>query len=270
LYKKYYNTRELPIGQQDITEPIQFIPFINNCFDVQKIIQNPLLRYINYFIFTSDTNVNLIPGIVKKSENEGDFLSSVLKKEEKKAINPEHLKYVDIIENIEISKNEYYNDKFENIYYSILKMFWLYNENIYKTVSINRMMIDRPKEYDEINPDPDLYNLSLIQKFMDVCDFILFIRTHRCDLSFYKSKIEEYAPKLDTEEDILENEVPMPWPWEDPFKYWRKGMTKDDGKGMTKDEGKGMTKGSNGGKGMTKRKKQNKRRKTYKYKKSRK
>ena len=117
-------------------------------------------------------------------------------------------------------------------------------------MDIHRMLMDeRPPGFDLENIDLNLFNLSVIQKYMDVCKLILLIRDHRCDLSFYKLDIAEYANKFDTQEF---DEAPMPWPWDDPFKYWTKG--KDD-------QGLGQ---------RTRRKKQNKRRKSHKYKKSRK
>jgi hypothetical protein len=137
----------------------------------------------------------------------------------------------------------------------VLKMFFLRKDNIYKNMDIERMLTDeRPPGFDLENIDLDLFNLSVIQKYIDVCKLILLIRDHRCDLSFYKFDIAEYANKFDTQEV---DEAPMPLPWEDPFKYWTKGKASKGGQGQSQGQ-------------RTKRKKQNKRRKSQKYKKSRK
>jgi hypothetical protein len=288
LFKKYYHSRELPNGPQDITQPIKFVPFINNCFNVEKIIQHPLITYVNYFILITDMNAELVPGAIKNDEHD-DHFTKFTEKKEKRIINPEDEKFIDMIYKIENSKYYYHNYRFADIYFLILKMFFLRKDNIYKNMDIDRMLTDeRPPGFDLENIDLDLFNLSVIQKYIDVCKLILLIRDHRCDLSFYKFDIAEYANKFDTQEV---DEAPMPLPWEDPFKYWTKGKASDgkasdgkasDGKasdGKASDGKASDGKASKGGQGQsqgqsqgqrTKRKKQNKRRKSQKYKKSRK
>jgi hypothetical protein len=226
LFKKYYHSRELPNGPQDITQPIKFVPFINNCFNVEKIIQHPLITYVNYFILITDMNAELIPGATKKDEHDDHF--SKLAEKEKRIINPEDEKFVDMIYKIENSKYYYHNYGYADIYFLILKMFFLRQDNIYKNMDINKMLDERPPDFDHDNIDINLFNLPVIQKYIDVCKLILLIRDHRCELSFYKFDIAEYAPKLDTEEDFIENEVPFIWPWEKPFKNWRKNDTEED------------------------------------------
>lgn len=258
LFKKYYHTKEVPNGPQDITQPIKFIPFINNCFNVEKMIQHPLIRYINYFILISDMNVELIPGAIKKEEDDNHF-SKFAEKTEKRIINPEDKKFVDMIYKIENSKYYYHNYQFGDIYFLILKMFFLRQDNIYKNMGIDRMLMDeRPPGFDLENIDLDLFNLPVIQKYIDVCNLILLIRDHRCDLSFYKFDIAEYANKFDTQEF---DEAPMPWPWQDPFKYWTKGKASRGGQGLGQSQGQSQ---------RTRRKKQNKKRKSQKRRKSRK
>ena len=268
LFKKYYHSRELPNGPQDITQPIKFVPFINNCFNVEKIIQHPLITYVNYFILITDMNAELVPGAIKKDEHD-DHFSKFAEKTEKRIINPEDEKFIDMIYKLENSKYYYHNYRYADIYFLILKMFFLRQDNIYKNMDIDRMLMDeRPPGFDLEDIDINLFNLSVIQKYMDVCNLILLIRDHRCDLSFYKFGIAEYANKFDTQEV---DEAPMPLPWEDPFKYWTKGKA-SDGKasdGKASKGGQGQSQGQSQGQ-RTRRKKQNKRRKSHKYKKSRK
>jgi hypothetical protein len=73
-------------------------------------------------------------------------------------------------------------------------------------------------------PDLKIYNLKILDLFISVCEFLISAREHRCELSFYKTKMEDFAPRNydELEDDFLKNEVPIVWPWEDPFKYWRK------------------------------------------------
>ena len=237
LFKKYYHTREITNGPQDITQPIKFIPFINNCFNVEKIIQHPLIIYVNYFILITDMNAELIPGAIKnddlipgaiKNDDLSTAIEQIIQKNQKKNINPDDKKFIDIIFKLEESKYSYYNYGYADIYFLILKMFFLRQDNIYKNMDINKMLDERPPDFDHDNIDINLFNLPVIQKYIDVCKLILLIRDHRCELSFYKFDIAEYAQKLETEEDFLENEVPFIWPWENPFKNWRKNDTEED------------------------------------------
>jgi len=52
-YKKIMNNK-----YQNIRLPIKCIPFINNCYDIKKIISNPLMKYINYVMLILFENRN--------------------------------------------------------------------------------------------------------------------------------------------------------------------------------------------------------------------
>lgn len=45
-YKKIMNDKF-----QNIREPIKFIPFINNCNQIKTVLNNPLMKYVNYAMF---------------------------------------------------------------------------------------------------------------------------------------------------------------------------------------------------------------------------
>ena len=53
LFKKYYHTLVKPTVSQDINLPIWFIPFIDNCYGVKKVINNPLMGKVDYLQFIS-------------------------------------------------------------------------------------------------------------------------------------------------------------------------------------------------------------------------
>lgn len=214
LFEKYYNTREPSVLQTDITLPIRFIPFISNCYNVNTIIESPLLQYINYYMFSSDEDLNL------SSMNDPIPVPMFsFSKKEKKVVDPSDEKYLKIINKIEDSKVQFFNYYTEDIYYHVLKMFSLRNTNIYINNDDNLIMGNYSNE-----PDLKIYNLKNLDLFISVCEFLISMREHRCELSFYKTKMEDFAPRnYDVmEDDFLKNEVPIVWPWEDPFKYWRK------------------------------------------------
>ena len=56
LFKKYYKNREKPVSTQDTNLPLQFIPFIKNCYNINAIIQNPLMKFVNYYTFIGNNN----------------------------------------------------------------------------------------------------------------------------------------------------------------------------------------------------------------------
>jgi hypothetical protein len=214
LFEKYYNTREPSVLQTDITLPIRFIPFISNCYNVNTIIESPLLQYINYYMFSSDEDLSL------SSMNDPIPVPMFsFSKKEKKVVDPLDEKYLKIINKIEDSKVQFFNYYTEDIYYHILKMFSLRNTNIYINNDDNLIMGNYSNE-----PDLKIYNLKNLDLFISVCEFLISMREHRCELSFYKTKMEDFAPRNydELEDDFLKNEVPIVWPWEDPFKYWRK------------------------------------------------
>ena len=53
LFEKYYHTLVKPTESQDINLPIRFIPFIDNCYGVKKVINNPLMGKVDYLQFIS-------------------------------------------------------------------------------------------------------------------------------------------------------------------------------------------------------------------------
>jgi hypothetical protein len=53
LCHKYYKLVENN-NREDITRPIKCIPFINNCYNIEKILNNPLMKQIDYFTFISN------------------------------------------------------------------------------------------------------------------------------------------------------------------------------------------------------------------------
>jgi hypothetical protein len=57
LFKKYYKNNKIE-NNSNITnyKNIQFKPFINNCFEVDKIIENQHMKEIEYLMFISDTH----------------------------------------------------------------------------------------------------------------------------------------------------------------------------------------------------------------------
>jgi len=64
LFKIYYDTLVKPTESQDINVPISFIPFINKCYGVEKVINNPLMGQVNYLTFIClgiplDKNIDL-------------------------------------------------------------------------------------------------------------------------------------------------------------------------------------------------------------------
>lgn len=219
LFEKYYNTREMTNSKQDITLPIRFIPFITNCYNVKTIIESPLLQYINYYMFSSDENINLT-----MDEPLPVPMFSFMSKKEKKMVLPSEEKYVKIIVKIEDSKVQFFNYYTEDIYYHILKMFTLRKTNIYLNNDDNLIMGNYSDE-----PELGIYNLQNLDLFINVCEFLISMREHRCELSFYKKKMEDFAPHNNEPLEDDFNEVPIPWPW-DPFKYWRKGE-KEEGRG---------------------------------------
>jgi hypothetical protein len=219
FFEKYYNTREMTNSKQDITLPIRFIPFITNCYNVKTIIESPLLQYINYYMFSSDEDLNL------SSMNDPIPVPMFsFSKKEKKVVDPLDEKYLKIINKIEDSKVQFFNYYTEDIYYHILKMFSLRNTNIYINNDDNLIMGNYSNE-----PDLKIYNLKNLDLFISVCEFLISMREHRCELSFYKKKMEDFAPRNDEPLEDDFNEVPIPWPW-NPFKYWTKGV-KEEGRG---------------------------------------
>lgn len=58
LAHKYYKV--VNMGYQNINKPIRFIPFINNCKNVHNIINNRLMKYINYAMFLTISNIGTI------------------------------------------------------------------------------------------------------------------------------------------------------------------------------------------------------------------
>lgn len=56
LAHKYYSNINVR-KYQDINKPIKFIPFINNCKNINNIINNKLLKYINYVMFMTINNI---------------------------------------------------------------------------------------------------------------------------------------------------------------------------------------------------------------------
>ena len=63
LIVKFYKNIEISDKiKQDINKPVKFIPFINNCYDIENMLNNSLIKELNYLQLISNvTNILYLP-----------------------------------------------------------------------------------------------------------------------------------------------------------------------------------------------------------------
>jgi hypothetical protein len=147
LFEKYYHTLVKPTESQDINLPIRFIPFINKCYGVEKIINNPLMANVNYIQFISIVMTN------EKNIDLKDLITEIK---------------TDIIP--------------PNVSTNIAKSFEKMGQDIYKGDNTSGNFNDLD-EYDLADYNVDLLQqIKDIRNFI-----MFDINNNRCELSFYKT-----------------------------------------------------------------------------------
>jgi hypothetical protein len=204
LFKKYYKNREKPVSTQDIYLPVQFIPFIKNCYNINAIIQNPLMKFVNYYSFIGN-----------------NYLST--KEMSKK----------ELIFNIMNSKYDFYNMDTVDTFYLILNSFTSNHINIYKNgenMQEDSMINDKGNDIEIEDIDLSKYNLDAIDKLNKVYKFIAVdIRENRCELSFYKKGLENMIPSRYDTYDTMSQDPSLKTFWGFGKKI-RKSKTKNKNK----------------------------------------
>ena len=160
LFKKYYKNNKIE-NNSNITnyKNIQFKPFINNCFEIDKIIENQHMKEIEYLMFISDTHND----IEDKSKYElaithHNQLHYNYKRDEKTNKNEEQISF---------NKNS--------------------DGKIYNTTILDNYLGDDPENKIYI---PLVYQVSSYYETEEqrkkIMKFLNDIDNHRCNLTFYK------------------------------------------------------------------------------------